>query len=223
MPNSFKFWKDWWVDLSLTEQVVVCITLAGLILIIFASLASAAEVPAPTGMDPLWFALIITTPGVLGPIFRAMYNSFAATKARIRDWNRQDAVAARVEMAAEQAKEAARLLVERQDAAAGKAAEAATLLVRNTANVAEAAAATNQKLDVIHTLVNSSMTAAMQSELEATRRLVSGLVEIIDLKKAAGTDPTTEALALVKATNDRIAELSAALSDRLSQSDIKGR
>ena len=92
---------------------------------------------------------------------------------------------------------------------------AARLVEQNKA----AAEVTNGKLDTIHTLVNSNMTAAMQSELDSVRRELVLMHEIIDLKRSAGTEPTKEALRAISATRDRIDELAAALEDRQQATD----
>ncbi len=73
----------------------------------------------------------------------------------------------------------------------------------------------NDKLDAIHTLVNSNMTAAMQAELDATVRELAMMREVIGLNKAAGREPTAESLAAKEMTKTRIAELQATLADRL--------
>jgi hypothetical protein len=71
---------------------------------------------------------------------------------------------------------------------------------------AATAAETNTKLDSIHVLVNSNLTASKQSELDATRR------ELLLLK--AVPLPDEEALAATKLAEARIAELEAQLADR---------
>lgn len=85
--------------------------------------------------------------------------------------------------------------------------------VRST--LAQTAAWTNEKLEVIHVLVNSQMTAAMRSEVESTTRELVSLREIIDLKQTAGRPPTPEAIAHVKATEVRLAEMNSKLADRM--------
>jgi uncharacterized membrane protein len=112
---------------------------------------------------------------------------------RLADWARQDAVAAEAKAAA--AKVAAQLQVVDQ-------------------RVAEKADATNDKLDVIHTLVNSNMTAAMQAELDAIRREIVMMREVVALNLAAGRQPTVEALAAIEATQVKITTLEAQLADR---------
>lgn len=80
--------------------------------------------------------------------------------------------------------------------------------------------ATNTKLDIIHTLVNSNLTIAIQAELEATKISLTSLKEVIELKKAAGLEPTPEALGQVEATAIRIAKLTSALTERAIQDSI---
>lgn len=108
----------------------------------------------------------------------------------------------------------------RQDAVATQAAEAARLLLVANEEVAAAARVTDGKLDVIHTLVNSNMTASMQSELDAKKGQVVLMREVVTLKQAAGQEPTKAALASIEAAESRISELEAALSDRRKQQDV---
>jgi DNA anti-recombination protein RmuC len=143
----------------------------------------------------------------VAPLLLSALNSRNRRKEKAEDYERLDKVA-------RQAAEAAELLVERQDAAAGKAAEAARLLAINTAEVAETAKESKKTLDTIHGLVNSNLTASMQGEYGSAVREAAALQELIELKKAAGSEPTVEALAALKSARDRIAELGLILSDR---------
>ena len=161
-------------------------------------------------MDTLLVALVVA---VIGPVLLAYLTNRSRRQDKQEDWARQDAVAA-------QAAEAARLLLERQDAVAAQAREAARLLLDSNERVAETAAVTNGKLDVIHTLVNSNMTAAMQAELDATTRELAMMREVIALNKAAGRQPSTDALAAIESTTHKIRELEAALADRLQQTHV---
>jgi hypothetical protein len=103
----------------------------------------------------------------------------------------------------------------RQDAVAKKAEEAAALLLKANERVAENTRLTQNKLDVIHTLVNSQMTAAMQAELDATARELAMMQEVITLKEVAGHIPTAEAISAVESTRAKLAELRARIEDRL--------
>lgn len=75
-------------------------------------------------------------------------------------------------------------------------------------------AAFNGKLDVIHILVNSNMTAAMQAEYDATFRELAMMREVMELKKNAGLEPTLDVLTAINATQVKLAELAVALQDR---------
>lgn len=152
------------------------------------------------------------TVGLAGQLLLGRQAAKLRREEKQEDWARQDKVA-------EQAERAAALLLERQDAVAAQAAEAASLLLDANERVAETAAVTNGKLDVIHTLVNSNMTAAMQAELDATVRELAMMHEVIDMKRAAGAEPSVAALAAVEATATKIDELQVTLADRLKQNE----
>lgn len=77
----------------------------------------------------------------------------------------------------------------------------------------------NRKLVVIHTLVNSNMTAHMQSELEATVRELAMMREVARLHEEAGRDPTEETRSAMDLTRERVAELRAVLGDRFATQD----
>jgi replicative DNA helicase len=154
-------------------------------------------------MNSLLIALVVA---VIGPIILSWLNGRQRKAEKILDWARQDDVAA----------EAKR----QQGEVAAQAAEAARLLLAENKKVAHTAAETNEKLDVIHTLVNSNMTAAMQSEYDATVRELAMMREVVALKKAAGEQPSPEAVAAIDATEQKIAQLAAELSDRLKQANI---
>lgn len=95
----------------------------------------------------------------------------------------------------------------RQDVVAERAA-AANKQAAEVANVQVA------KLDQIHSLVNSSMTAAMEKELLATELNLTLLEE---LAQATGKPPSSFAAERIVATKIQIAELKAKLADRLKQ------
>lgn len=148
------------------------------------------------------------------------------------DYARQDAVAA-------QAAEAARLLSDRQDQIAARAAEdsrrllarqdtladqakesvaqakeAAAILKTNTEAVAKTAEETKGQLKIIHTLVNSTLTASMQGLLDSTKRELVLLLEIGELKKAHNVEPSADAAGVIEETRKAIAELTITLDAR---------
>jgi len=133
--------------------------------------------------------------GVMGVIM-ALVSAVIQWWLKQQDWARQDIVAARVEAAT-------KLLSEGQE-------KAATLLVENNKKVADTAAKTELQLGVIHTLVNSTLTASMQAELVATRRL------LVAFQKEHLTDPSHGLSSEIVDVQGRIAELEAKLKDRLA-------
>jgi hypothetical protein len=76
------------------------------------------------------------------------------------------------------------------------------------------------QLSQIHTLVNSNMTAAMESELDARKSNLILLEETISLKRSAGAEPTGETMVLMSTAKNKIHELEAQLDDRLKQTKI---
>lgn len=94
----------------------------------------------------------------------------------------------------------------RQDQVAKKLAETAKSSV----------AATNGKLDVIHKLVNSNMTAAMQDSLDSTLRERAALIELREYRLDLGKEPTEDTLTAIALADAKIAELLAILADRKS-------
>src|SRR5687767_8500051 len=117
-------------------------------------------------MQDVWLALIVAAGAIVTPLLTAALMAHLARKGKEQDWARQDAVA-------EQAAEAAALLLacqsasdEKTEAVARQAAEAAALLLASNKLVAEQAAASAQvisgKLAQVHDLVNSNLFAQMQ-------------------------------------------------------------
>jgi hypothetical protein len=145
--------------------------------------------------------------GILAPAWLLSRTERIHREDRQADWDRQDQVA-------EKAEKAAADLAKSQKRIADKAEEAATLLLANNERVAQTQAETNGKLDVIHTLVNSNMTAAMQSEFDAVSRELAMMREVAALKQAAGQEPSAETTAAIGATEAKLHELDAALADR---------
>ena len=144
-------------------------------------------------MDTVWIAVIGGIGVVVGPASLAFLNARQARRLQEMNYKREDAVAellaARQDKiakeaaaVAEQAAEAARLLAARQDAAAAAAETTARLLLAANERVASAAREANTqttgKLDQIHELVNSTLTAAMTAELVALEQVYELMVEL---------------------------------------------
>jgi hypothetical protein len=64
------------------------------------------------------------------------------------------------------------------------------------------------------------MTAEMQAELDATRRELAMMKEVISLNRATGREPSEEATQELHVTQAKIDELTAQLQDRLRQTNI---
>jgi hypothetical protein len=79
---------------------------------------------------------------------------------------------------------------------------------------ASTAQTVNEKLDVIHVLVNSNMSAAMKSELDAVVRQLALMREVVELRRSAGQEPGDAALVAIRDTEAKVSELRAAISDR---------
>ena len=109
---------------------------------------------------------------------------------------------------------------QREDDVAERANKTAELLVENNERVAKTSKETNLKLDQIHTLVNSNMTAAMRSELEATIGKLKLMREIVARDKADNIKVLPEALQAIRDVESKISELTASLNDRLKQTEL---
>ena len=141
-------------------------------------------------MDPsVQIAMIVAAFGFAGPVIMSLVTYWVHRNETLRDYARQDAVAARLLVSNERVAETAK-------------------------TAADGLVVTNSKLDMIHTLVNSQMTAALESELAATQRELAMMREVISLKSAAGHAPNIETLSEIKAIEGKVVELKSRLSDR---------
>lgn len=146
-------------------------------------------------MELVYVAGITSLSALITAVVLNLLTNRARQRERSEDFARQDAVAKEVK-AVKAATEAA-----------------AKLLLANTSD-------TNTRLAVIHTLVNSQMTAALQSERDATERLLVVMLEIIELKKTTGHSPNTETLTAVEVIRNRVKELQVILTERGIQTAI---
>ena len=118
------------------------------------------------------------------------------------------------EVAQEAAKAATRLSDSQKDAAK-KAAEVADKLLTTNKEAATHAKNQTEKLDEIHTLVNSNLTAAKQGELSAYRSNLVLMKEMMEMRRVAGTEPSAELLLEMRTLETKIAELNSQLVERL--------
>lgn len=133
-------------------------------------------------------ALLGTLAALASPILMSMLTNRNARALKMQDWARQDEVAAKAESAA---------------------ARNASLIAELNQATTEATRVTVGKLDVIHTLVNSTLTAAMQVALDGVKR------ELVLLEHDSNPDP-----ALVAATTKKIAELESIVEERNRQTAL---
>lgn len=134
---------------------------------------------------------------------------------------RQDEVARKAAATAEiivsKADEATALLRENV-AVVGKAtAEAAD---RQEAKATAHAGEVKTQLFSIHTLVNSSLTEALQGRLAALEGKREVLTELVDMKKSSGGEPAADTLTKIAATEAEIAVLQAQLAERAKAARI---
>ncbi len=158
---------------------------------------------------------------------------------QLEQYRREDEVAKRAQetaaslMAQQQQSATAAATLVRQ--VAEQAAEAAAKLqaaqresIKRTDEVARLAAQAAQKADAkldqidlqakrIHTLVNSDMTAARQSELDQTREMVIVLRRVIDLANMRKVPPDPKDVTALENAILRVTDLEGVLADRLAQ------
>lgn len=175
--------------------------------------------------DGFWVALFaLLAASLSSPLLVAWYQA-----RRTREVALQAVLAAEIlerkqtEVAA-QAAEAAKLLAQKQTEIAAQAAEAAKLLLESNAEIAKEARVsqtqTVSRLDAIHTLVNSNMTAAMERELAATRAMLASMRDVIDVKEDRGIPVQPETRVVIAEVEKRITELVADLHYKKQQTDL---
>ena len=166
-------------------------------------------------------AVVAIFSSITAPLILAHRTERMHREDQLADYQRQDEVA-------KEAKETAFAMAAQQDVIIRQqkdATEAARVRDGHAEKLAAAVAkSVDDKLDVLHGLANSTLSAAIESELGALETSLAMMNEVIDLKKAAGIEPTREAIIAMQATEANIAELRATLADRLNQAEtIAGR
>lgn len=146
-------------------------------------------------MEAVYLALIVAIPAMLSPLLLAWLTNRNLRKVKEMDWARQDVVAM-------------------------QAAVAAKLLKENNQIVATATAETHQQLKVIHTLVNSTLTAALQGRLDAQKKGLILMKRIVDMNKTMKLEITSEALAEIEAAEKEIVDLEMEIADRSKQAKL---
>jgi hypothetical protein len=134
--------------------------------------------------------------GALAPVLLIRANGRERRKDQLLTWERDDKVAEQL-LAAQQES------IARTDQVAE--------------HVAASTSATTAKLDIIKTLVDGTLTKAMQDALDASRRELVALLELADIQLNSGTPPTADRIATITALRRRVGELSAQMQDREAQ------
>ena len=88
---------------------------------------------------------------------------------------------------------------------------------QDSKQAAHSADVMDAKLNQIHALVNSNLTAAMNETLVARKANLALLLEASAVSKAAGRKPVAEAQSIIDTMSTSIHELESSLSDRLAQ------
>jgi hypothetical protein len=159
---------------------------------------------------------------------------------QLEQYRREDQVALRAQQAAsdlmQQQERTAAAAAQLVKQVADQAAEAASKLqaaqqesIARTDEVARLAAISAKTADAkldqidlqakrIHTLVNSDMTAARQSELDQTRAMVVVLTRVIQLaNRTPGAQPDPQDVQALESARLRVTDLESILADRMAQ------
>lgn len=93
-------------------------------------------------------------------------------------------------------------------------------MLRETRAMRKETQANTAQLGIIHTLVNSTLTAAQQAVIDGAHQNLYLLEDANRLRGLAGEQTTDDQLALIGATRRRIDELTAAMEERLQQTKM---
>ncbi len=130
-------------------------------------------------MESVWVALIVS---VIAPIIVGLITSWNNRVDKRAQWEREDAVAA-------------------------KSIATTKVLLAANERVAVTTKDTNNKVDVIHSLVNSNMTATLQAEYESTKRELGLLLHVVELNKKLKHEPNKDIVIEIDRAKMRVAEL----------------
>ena len=153
----------------------------------------------------------VTAPLILAHRTERMHREDQLTDYQRQDLMAREAKKATIAMAAQQD------MIIRQQRDATEAARVRDEAARRLA--AATARSTDDKLDVIHKLVNSTLSAALAAELDALVTSLAMMGEVANLKKAAGQGPSGESDVAIRSTEAKIAEIRATLADRAAQAE----
>jgi hypothetical protein len=153
-------------------------------------------------------AFVSIAVAVAAPALLLYLSGKQAERAKRLDWDRQDKVAAQVALAAKEITERAHILV-------ASNAEVARIAQESNDSTHARLTRLQETADITHALVNSNLTERMRSELDAMVRELVALREIMELKQAAGVEPSPAAQQEITLKIVQIAEMRAQLKDRI--------
>lgn len=148
-----------------------------------------------------WGVVAVVIASVVGPLLLSALNGRQQRGLKQQDWDRQDAVA----FAAAQRDEELKV---RQEEVAAKAEEAARLLLASNKEALEANQQIGGQLRVIHGLVNSSLTAAIQDTYDQSSLL------LLALKAIDKANPTPEGKEAMVQAEAKMTALATTIADR---------
>ena len=129
---------------------------------------------------------------------------------RDAEWARQDQVALKAERATVE-------LAASQKRIADQAETAANLAAERDAKVAGQLSRIDAQARRIHTLVNSDMTAARQSERDQAQAMITVLRKVITLAEERGLVPEESDIDALQTAEQRVVDLDRILADRMQQ------
>jgi len=144
--------------------------------------------------------VIVAIGAIISPVLVIRANTNATKDLKEQEWEREDKKASLLLDAQSKQTDALLLAATNQRDATTAAAERIAQTAQTIAGVQ------NDKLDVIHGLVNSNLTASMQGELNALRALLIAL--------EGPPEKSEEMLQQIIETKARIADLSQMIKDR---------
>lgn len=165
-------------------------------------------------MADWWTPVIVAVGVIVGPLLLAYLTGRQRSRDKREDWARQDAVAAKADAVAEQARLAAELLLAAQKATIKRTDEVARLAAEAAAQTAAKLESIDKQGKTIHALVNQKLTDVTHQALVATTALLPLLEEAITRTRAGGNEPSEKDLKRLEDTRRSIVDLQADLEQR---------
>jgi alkylhydroperoxidase/carboxymuconolactone decarboxylase family protein YurZ len=154
---------------------------------------------------------------IAAPILLLYFTERARHNDRQQDYDRQDELMERAATAAESLAVSNKQLAEiavTSSVSVDRKLEVIPKVIQSTANE------TGRQLKQIHTLVNSNLTASMQGQLDATKRELVTLRELVALRKETGKDVDPKTLEQIVETEGLIERLAKMIAEREEQTVV---